>query len=225
MNTELFTHLPKKDVEDKYHNTHRLYIFSRPNEPREDLIEPLSRLTAAGFMRPLDDGLRADVAHHILGSERLMLATYGDEPSAFLASTLRKGPKNESILHIEGIIVDGAFCDSGLAKQMLVAEIGLTGSEFAACHTQSNSMKRLMEKIADCNVGHAAYIAPSLPNTRLRGDVDKGRYGNGYLYGSPQRFAPLAIQAYGFNASKGDAMVIAGHIKSEHIPSYIKTFI
>lgn len=225
MNTEILAHLPKKDIKDKYGNMHRLFIFSRPSEPREDLIEPLSRLTATGFMRPLDDDLRSDVAHHILGSERLMLAMYGNDPSAFLASTLRKGPMNESILHIEGIIVDGAFCDSGLAKQMLIAEIELTGPTFAACHTQSQNMRRLMEKIAHCDVANAAYIAPSLPNHNLLGDVDKGRYGNGYLYGSPQRFAPIAIYDYGFNASHGDAMVLAGPIKSEHIPGYIKTFI
>lgn len=204
-------------VQDRDNNSHLLFFNERDDlAKRNRLIDELSYLTAIGFMRPSTPELRLDVEEHVLGSQRLVVARYREQPSAFVASSLRTGAFGERVYHVEGIICDPAF--RGLASRLLEGEIAKTKPDYLAFHTQSKRMENLGRKFANLNLLDAVNYGKLIQSRNQQGIIDVGRYDNVCLYGDVEKFAPDAI--VGINFQQGDALICAGPIRLEYDVHY-----
>jgi GNAT superfamily N-acetyltransferase len=161
------------------------------------------------------DDLAQDVACHVLGCDRLTVARSGGEVTAFVAASLKK-MEGETIYHLEGVIVEPEYHNSGLGRQLIERDMAETQSSVLAFHTQSKKMLALGNKLAYLNNQDAVYYSRII-NTRMLSVTESGlivdhqRYGGNCLYGDINQFAQVAVE--GIDWQQGDALVCAGRIK------------
>lgn len=189
-----------------------------PYQQRVDLATELTPLTGKGFKRfdLHSDELSLDVSNHVVTAPRLtVIRNEASEAVAFVASALIE-IDGTSFFHLGGIIVDPTLHHSGFGLRILTRELVETEAKAIVLRTQSMKMLGLTKKVAVIDEALTLTVAPIVYPFNLDGVVNHRVYRDGHsLYEDEESFAPEAISW--INWREGDALVIAGWIKTTHL--------
>jgi hypothetical protein len=192
-------------------------------EVLQKLAADLTPITAAGFMREIADPeshtrMYEDVYQHIQNCDRLVVyRNQGNEQATAFLAVNRRMLEGARVYHLAGLIVSGEMQGNGFAKAILSRDMFECATDILAFHTQSKLMRSLGNKVSDFSSPLAELIATEIGTGNLAllpmGPIDRGRYGNGPLYGDIEAFRPIAVEGPGFDAFAGDAIVFAGFVR------------
>lgn len=176
----------------------------------------LLRVYEEGFLLPKTEAPSLivqrldDLAAHIRGAHRVLIARHGANPVAFLCSEVLQLSVGKTY-HLQGLVCHPSVQGTGLGQRLLEVDVSQSDAHYMFMHTQSIKMFRLFSRVADQSEEVAHLLAPQVTDKTLDGLVDRGRYHGRCLYGDVETFTKFALP--GINGAEGDAMFVAGTIK------------
>jgi ribosomal protein S18 acetylase RimI-like enzyme len=153
-----------------------------------------------------------DLYRHLSQAERIVICRTEQRASALVVSRVLKHGQ-ETVFHLQGIIVAPELQGTGFAPGLLRSELQAARAGILAFHTQSAIMLGLAKKVAEIDAELSVELATAIGTRAQEAVIDRRRYGGQALYGDAQRFALFALR--GLDVHQGDALICAARVRKE----------
>ncbi len=185
-------------------------------------LETATRIASSGFVQPISDELRQDVAGHMAGGDVVYGIKEHGQFVGFVIFNIWDG-----ILYLSGIIVDEAHqCHQHVTESVAKVLRQRPGLKYLALRTQSPRMYVAGRKVCSVWIPHFDEVfAPELvrvgkevaERTDSQFPLHEGCYG-GPLYGEKPVYHDGSLQQWWderCNFERGDALICVGRLAVE----------